>query len=1106
MKNFCKSLILATVATFTLFSCNNAIDREQNVTEVETLNITITPEVENLKGSDLTKTYIDENKTIIWGENEQMMIAVLADGDATKATFGVANAAEGANGSPKTSFSASISPNPAGAVYTYVGLYPASASTNNSVTEQSVVLKAKQNGLENSYDPNSYILIARHEEGKTVANASWAAYYSRATALNKLTLKGIDEDIVSVTITAVGKNLAGYRTFDLLNDQAGTVTDGVDHVEINYATPLTGSDVNGVNHKIVWFNTWNVELAQGEPLTIVAKSATKTYTRTINANANGIKFLEGKLNTLGVGMANVTPVDIVTVENYVKVTSNDDLTSGQYLIVYEAGNVAFNGGLETLDAASNTISVTISDGVIESNATTDAAAFTIDVTAGTIQSASGYYIGQNSDANGLAASESNDYSNTISYNNAVSIRSSGGAFLRYNKASNQLRFRYYKSSSYTSQEAIQLYKKTSTTPSPQIIWNLSSIEIATPPTKVTYSEGETFSPAGMVVNAIYTDESDVTNTKREVIAIEALTFDPALNTPLTLNDNAVTITYEDKTAIQTITVEDHFVNLNWTYPTDGAATAEGIAAISGVRTNGLGNYANGTIKMDDTGDFIQIKTDSQISEITLDVTGNGNTLTSIITISQSVNGNDWTVVQDFTLATAEFTTTNTFTSEARYVKISFTKNAGNAGIGRITITKVDPTPRFTVVSPVAAEVEGGQYTANITRKYFDGAITVTVPEGCDWITASNVAAGANVLSLTVAANTGVARTATLTLSGTDVAAQELVVNQEGSEPGTESNPYTVAQALAAAGELAEGEQSTNEVYISGIISRVTNYNSNYKSITYYISDDGTSTGEFEVYGGLGLEGADFNAITDLAAGDEVVVKGYLKNYNGQLEVYQNNELVSISYATRYTITVASVENGTITASATTAGAQGEVSLTATPATGYQFNAWAVTNASTGAVITVTDNKFVMPAANVNVSATFIVKSSTDPTVESITSGTFTSANSKLTLTTASGVTIEQTKVSGSTNVNASYNTVSTLRVYKGHALTFSGKTFTRIEIVVDGTYYGNTLTASSGTLTPATTSGGTIVWEGEASSVTITNTATQSNTQLRTKSFSVTYN
>lgn len=146
---------------------------------------------------------------------------------------------------------------------------------------------------------------------------------------------------------------------------------------------------------------------------------------------------------------------------YVKVTSTSDLTDGDYLIVYEDGNVAFNGGLETLDAVSNTISVTIaSDNKIESTATTDAAKFTYDATAKTLVSASGYSIGQTSDANGLKSSNTDTYENTISFATDGSANIvSGGAYLRYNSASNQARFRYYKSSSYTNQKAIALYKK-----------------------------------------------------------------------------------------------------------------------------------------------------------------------------------------------------------------------------------------------------------------------------------------------------------------------------------------------------------------------------------------------------------------------------------------------------------------------------------------------------------------------------------------------------------------------------------------------------------------------------------------------------------------------
>ena len=154
----------------------------------------------------------------------------------------------------------------------------------------------------------------------------------------------------------------------------------------------------------------------------------------------------------------------VQAQSYVKVTSAPVDWSGDYLIVYEAGNVAFNGGLSTLDATSNTISVTISDGKILATDATNAAKFTI-VSNGdgtyTVQSVSGYYIGQTSNANGLKTDDATKYGNTLSINDDASVNIvSGGAYLRYNAAKDQLRFRYYKSSSYAGQKAIALYKYT----------------------------------------------------------------------------------------------------------------------------------------------------------------------------------------------------------------------------------------------------------------------------------------------------------------------------------------------------------------------------------------------------------------------------------------------------------------------------------------------------------------------------------------------------------------------------------------------------------------------------------------------------------------------
>ena len=75
------------------------------------------------------------------------------------------------------------------------------------------------------------------------------------------------------------------------------------------------------------------------------------------------------------------------------------------------------------------------------------------------------------------------------------------------------------------------------------------------------------------------------------------------------------------------------------------------------------------------------------------------------------------------------------------------------------------------------------------------------------------------------------------------------------------------------------------------------------------------------------------------------------------------------YYDDYTITVASVTGGTLTATPLSADLGEEVTLTNTPDTGYEFTSYNVTCG--GVPVTVTDNKFTMPLGDVTVSGTFI---------------------------------------------------------------------------------------------------------------------------------------
>ena len=140
--------------------------------------------------------------------------------------------------------------------------------------------------------------------------------------------------------------------------------------------------------------------------------------------------------------------------------------------------------------------------------------------------------------------------------------------------------------------------------------------------------------------------------------------------------------------------------------------------------------------------------------------------------------------------------------------------------------------------------------------------------------------------------------------------------------GTADNPYTVAEAIAYINTLGSST-SAEEVYVSGIISKVDSYNSTYSSITYWISDDGTTTSQMEVYSGKGLDGAAFSSKDDLQVGDVVTVKGYVKKYNSTPEFTQSNQLVSFE---RPVSTEPSITVDPATANVVAAGGDGTLDI------------------------------------------------------------------------------------------------------------------------------------------------------------------------------------
>jgi len=166
---------------------------------------------------------------------------------------------------------------------------------------------------------------------------------------------------------------------------------------------------------------------------------------------------------------------VIPTGGFVKVTEAPSSWEGDYLIVYEPESVAFNGGLETLDAAKNNIAVTITDGVIEATDENMAAIFSIEALEEggyAVKAANGQYIGVSTYGNGLKQSDNPFEHNTPSLdedgNAILSISGeewAGDMILNFNSNANDKRFRYYKNG---SQKKIALYKLTEESGEPSI--------------------------------------------------------------------------------------------------------------------------------------------------------------------------------------------------------------------------------------------------------------------------------------------------------------------------------------------------------------------------------------------------------------------------------------------------------------------------------------------------------------------------------------------------------------------------------------------------------------------------------------------------------------
>ena len=255
---------------------------------------------------------------------------------------------------------------------------------------------------------------------------------------------------------------------------------------------------------------------------------------------------------------------------------------------------------------------------------------------------------------------------------------------------------------------------------------------------------------------------------------------------------------------------------------EGGASAN-FLALDGVTAEGLGTSDYGethnpyNIKLDNTGDYIQVNTDSQPGKVIVGVKMVGGATASTITVQESADGVNFTNVQALSISGKQndiltLETTNAFGTDSRYVRLTFTKGS-NVGVGPITITK----PATEIVAEETLEIEASATSGEIAYSivYPQVGVDLTAAADVDWISGVTVASDKVKFATTV--NTGAERSGNITLTYgtltkvvkvTQAAAPQMYTLTIGNpENVTITATYNVDQVIIN-GESAELENGT----------------------------------------------------------------------------------------------------------------------------------------------------------------------------------------------------------------------------------------------------------------------------------------------------------
>jgi len=115
----------------------------------------------------------------------------------------------------------------------------------------------------------------------------------------------------------------------------------------------------------------------------------------------------------------------------------------------------------------------------------------------------------------------------------------------------------------------------------------------------------------------------------------------------------------------------------------------------------------------------------------------------------------------------------------------------------------------------------------------------------------------------------------------------------GKGDGTQANPLDITRALAYA---KLNKKDPNTYYIQGVISQIDEVSTQCGNARYYLSNDGSTTDQLQVFRGLYLNGDKFTNPSQISVGKKVLILGTLDYYEptSNPQVGRNSKIISIN--------------------------------------------------------------------------------------------------------------------------------------------------------------------------------------------------------------------